>query len=144
MLTEYIDEALKRTRYELIQDEEPYYGEIKALPGIWASGRTLEECRRNLKEGLEGWILLSVKKGIPTPKLGRFEVAGMEQEVLEAGLSPVSHRGLVRGLRAFGFQESSPPASEQAPRLLEHGVRSSPPLASQKILDTFSQSMFND
>ena len=39
MLTEYIDEALKRTRYELIQDEEPYYGEIKALPGIWASGR---------------------------------------------------------------------------------------------------------
>ena len=34
MLTEYIDEALKRAKYELIQDEEPYYGEIKALPGL--------------------------------------------------------------------------------------------------------------
>ena len=111
MLTEYIDEALKRTRYELIQDEEPYYGEIKALPGIWASGRTLEECRRNLKEGLEGGILLSVKKGIPTPKLGRFEVDGMEQEVLEAravsgftqGVGPWTSRLRLSGIVSTRF-----------------------------------------
>jgi len=25
MLTEYIEEALKRARYEIIDDEEPYY-----------------------------------------------------------------------------------------------------------------------
>jgi len=26
MLTEYIEEALKRAKYEIIDDEEPYYG----------------------------------------------------------------------------------------------------------------------
>ena len=29
MLIEYIEEALKRARYEIINDEEPFYGEIK-------------------------------------------------------------------------------------------------------------------
>ncbi len=81
MLTEYIDEALKRARYELIQDEEPYYGEIKALTGVWATGRTLEGCRNNLKEVLEGWILLSVKKEIPIPQLGRFKVTEVEEGI---------------------------------------------------------------
>jgi len=29
MLTEYIEEALKRAKYEIIEDEESYYGEVK-------------------------------------------------------------------------------------------------------------------
>lgn len=46
MLLEYIQEVLERAHYELIEDEEPYYGEVPALPGVWATGRSLEECRR--------------------------------------------------------------------------------------------------
>ena len=42
MLLEYIEEALRRARYEIIEDEEPYYGEIPELQGVWATGRTLE------------------------------------------------------------------------------------------------------
>jgi len=37
MLTEYIEEALKRAKYEIIDDEEPYYGEVPELKGVWAS-----------------------------------------------------------------------------------------------------------
>ena len=71
MLTEYIDEALRRARYELIEDEEtPYYGEVPELPGVWASGRTLEECRRELKDVVEGWILVSVSRSLDIPALG--------------------------------------------------------------------------
>ncbi|MER3446547.1 MAG: HicB family protein [Candidatus Dadabacteria bacterium] len=81
MLTEYIEEALKRARYEIIDDEEPYYGEIKKLRGVWATGATLEECRKNLKESVEGWILLSIKKGFPIPKLGDYEIKVMEEAV---------------------------------------------------------------
>ncbi len=33
MLTEYIDESLRRANYEIIDDEEPFYGEIKELKG---------------------------------------------------------------------------------------------------------------
>ena len=55
MLAQYIDAALNRAKYEIIEDEEPYYGEVPELAGVWAAGKTLEECRRNLAEGLEGW-----------------------------------------------------------------------------------------
>jgi predicted RNase H-like HicB family nuclease len=81
MITEYIDEALRRARYEKIDDEEPYYGEINELKGVWATGKTLEECRNNLKEVLEGWILVSIKKGLPIPKLGEFEIKEIQEVV---------------------------------------------------------------
>jgi predicted RNase H-like HicB family nuclease len=74
MLIEYIQEALRRARYELIEDEEPYYGEIPDLKGVWATGKTLEECRENLKDVVEGWILVSLKKELPIPILGTFEI----------------------------------------------------------------------
>ena len=81
MLTEYIDEALSRARYELIEDpDEPYYGEIPELPGVWASGATLESCRSQLKDVIEGWILLSVKKSLPIPPLGQVEIKEIEAE----------------------------------------------------------------
>ncbi len=79
MLTEYIEEALGRARYEIIEDEEPYYGEVKELKGVWATGETLEECRSNLKDVIEGWILLSIKKGLPIPKLGDVEIKEIEE-----------------------------------------------------------------
>ena len=68
MLTEYIDESLRRAKYEIIDDEEPFYGEVKELKGVWATGKTLEQCRDNLKEVVEGWILISLKKDLPIPK----------------------------------------------------------------------------
>ena len=75
MLTEYIDEALHRARYELIEDNEtPYYGEVPELPGVWAAGRTLEDCRRELKEVVEGWILVSVRQSLDIPRLGSAEI----------------------------------------------------------------------
>ena len=59
MLIEYVEEALRRARYELIDDKEPYYGEVPELKGVWATGKKLEECRENLKDVIEGWILVS-------------------------------------------------------------------------------------
>jgi predicted RNase H-like HicB family nuclease len=79
VLIEYIEEALRRARYEIIDDDEPYYGEVAELKGVWATGKTLEECRNNLKEVIEGWILLSIKKGLPIPRLGDFEIKEIEK-----------------------------------------------------------------
>jgi hypothetical protein len=31
MIKEYVDAALKKAHYEIIEDEEPYYGEIPEL-----------------------------------------------------------------------------------------------------------------
>jgi len=84
MLVEYIEEALKRAHYEIIDDEEPYYGEVKELKGVWATGKTLEECRQNLKEVIEGWILVSVKKRLKIPELGSVSIKEIEDVEKEA------------------------------------------------------------
>ncbi len=60
MIHEYIQAALELAHYEMIDDEEPYYAEIAALQGVWATGRILEECRRNLAATIEGWILVRI------------------------------------------------------------------------------------
>jgi predicted RNase H-like HicB family nuclease len=80
MIIEYIEEALKRAHYEIIEDEEPYYGEIEELKGVWATGNSLEECRMNLKEVIEGWILVSVKNNIPIPELGVYKISEIKFE----------------------------------------------------------------
>ena len=60
MLIEYIDEALRRARYELTESEEtPCYGEVPELSGVWVSGRTLEGCRRELKEVIGTYTFVS-------------------------------------------------------------------------------------
>ena len=69
MLTDYIQEALERAHYESIQDQEPYYGEVRELPGVWATGKTLEACRNNLKEVIEGWIAIRLQRGLSIPAL---------------------------------------------------------------------------
>ena len=74
MLIEYIEAAMARARYEIIDDEEPYYGEIPQLKGIWATGKTLEECRKTLSEVIEGWIIVRLKRGLPIPPLGKYRI----------------------------------------------------------------------
>ena len=81
MLIEYVEEALRRARYEMIQDEEPYYGEVPELKGVWATGKSLEECRERLQEVIEGWILVSLRKNLSIPRLGEYEI----REIQAAG-----------------------------------------------------------
>jgi predicted RNase H-like HicB family nuclease len=69
MITEYVQEALKRAKFELINDEEPYYGEVTELRGVWATGKTLEECRHNLVEVIDGWLVIRRQKGLGVPYL---------------------------------------------------------------------------
>ena len=74
MIVEYIEAALARANYEIIRDEEPYYGEVRDLKGVWATGKTLEECRKKLAEVIEGWIIIRLKKGLPIPPLGKYRI----------------------------------------------------------------------
>ena len=74
MLTEYIEAALSKAKYEMIEDEEPYYGEVPELEGVWATGKTLEECRKNLVEVIDGWIIVRLRKGLPIPPIGAYKI----------------------------------------------------------------------
>jgi len=70
MLIQYIQAALERAQYEIISDEEPYYGEVPGLEGVWATGKTLEGCRRNLEEVIDEWIIFRLRDGLEFPGIG--------------------------------------------------------------------------
>ena len=74
MLLDYIRTALESAHYEIIQDEQPFYGEVPPLPGVWATGETLEACRSNLAAAIEDWLLFSIAKGLPIPPLGEVAI----------------------------------------------------------------------
>jgi predicted RNase H-like HicB family nuclease len=67
MLTEYVQAAMRRARYEILEDDGAFYGEILGFDGVWATADTLEGCREELSEVLEGWIILSLSKNLPLP-----------------------------------------------------------------------------
>ncbi|MBI4120128.1 MAG: type II toxin-antitoxin system HicB family antitoxin [Parcubacteria group bacterium] len=68
MLSEFIEKQLKKARYELLGDGT-YYGEIPGLRGVWANAKNLENCRNELREVLEGWLLLKISDGDHIPEL---------------------------------------------------------------------------
>lgn len=77
MLTVYIQTALRKARYEILEDDS-YYGEIPGFSGVFADADTLEACRDQLQEVLEGWILLGLRLGHELP-----EVDGMKLEMVK-------------------------------------------------------------
>ena len=81
MLIEYLEAARNRAHYELIEDEEPYFGEIDGITGIWATGKSLEECRRNLASALEDRLLFSIARGQEVPGIDGVKMAAPEWAV---------------------------------------------------------------
>lgn len=75
MLTNYIRAALRQAHYEIL-DDKTFYGEIQGLQGVYANADTLEECREQLQEVLEGWIILGLQLGHHFP-----EIAGLRLEM---------------------------------------------------------------
>jgi predicted RNase H-like HicB family nuclease len=69
MFAEYIAAALERAEYEIIDDPDPYYAHVPRLPGLWATGKTFEECRGELISAIEGWIVLGLKMGQAIPPI---------------------------------------------------------------------------
>lgn len=79
MLSRYIQAALDQAHYEIIQDEEPFFGTVPGLDGAWASGTSLEACRTNLADVVEDWVFISIARGLPIPPLGDVKLRQPEK-----------------------------------------------------------------
>ena len=62
MLLEYIQAAMKKARYEILPDDNTFYGEIPGFDGVYANADTLEGCREELEEVLEEWLLFRISR----------------------------------------------------------------------------------
>ncbi len=79
MLTEYLEAAMRRANYEILPDDNTFYGDIPGFDGVYANSVNLETCRSELKEVLEEWILLSISRHLPLPIID-----GIDLKVKEA------------------------------------------------------------
>jgi predicted RNase H-like HicB family nuclease len=73
MISRYIDEALHRAAYSAV-DGGMFCATVAGLPGVIATGRTLEACRDQLAEVVEEWVLVRVSLGLAVPRLGTVRV----------------------------------------------------------------------
>lgn len=62
MFSEYIQAALTLAEYDTLEDGS-YVATVVGLQGVIAIGDTIEECRKDLIEVIEGWIALRLRFG---------------------------------------------------------------------------------
>ncbi len=74
MLTNYLNAALRRAHYEILPDDQSFYGDIPSFDGVYANAATLEDCRAELAEVLEEWILFRVSRRLPLPIVDGLEL----------------------------------------------------------------------
>ncbi len=73
MIRQYVEQALRAARYEKLEDGT-FYGEVPRLRGVLATAQTLEDCRNQLAEVVEEWVLVRVAKGLAIPPLGKIGI----------------------------------------------------------------------
>lgn len=81
MLASYLDAAMEHARYEIIEDEGTYWGEVTGLQGVWARHATLEGCRRELREALSDWVAVRLRLNLDIPP-----VAGIDLNLISQAL----------------------------------------------------------
>ena len=69
MLSEYTQKALEKARYKVLEDET-WFAEIPGFEGVWSNAATVEECRHELMEVLEEWLVLKIRDRDPIPEIG--------------------------------------------------------------------------
>jgi len=74
MLTQYIQKAMHRAKYEILEDDGTFFGKIPGFQGVWANAITLEGCREELQKVLEDWILFRLARNHPLPEIEGIEL----------------------------------------------------------------------
>ena len=69
MISKYVAKALERAVYTRI-DRGQWSATVRGLRGVIAVGAGVEECRRELAEIVEEWVLVRIARHLPVPRLG--------------------------------------------------------------------------
>ena len=76
-----MQKALEKAEYKKL-DDRTWFAEIPGFEGVWANGNTVEECRTELLEVLEEWLILKLRDSDPIP-----EVEGVSLKIKELAVA---------------------------------------------------------
>lgn len=74
MLVEYIEAAMRRAEFKVLDEDRTHWGEIPGFQGVWANESTQEACRTELRSVLEDWILLGVSRHDTLPVIDGLDL----------------------------------------------------------------------
>ena len=74
MLNQYLKAAIHQAKYKILPDDNNYFGEIEGFQGVYAQAETMENCRNELKEVLEKWVLLQLSEGQTVPTVDGLDL----------------------------------------------------------------------
>ncbi len=75
MFTQYVATVMaRRARVEKIKGKNPYFGSIRGFQGVWAQGKSRRECEMALREVLEEWLLIKIRKQQFVPTVRKYDL----------------------------------------------------------------------
>ena len=80
MLIDYIKVSLKKADYKKLEDGS-WYSSIPGFTGVWANGNSVEECRDELQEVLQEWLMLKIRDNDPIPIVNGIDLKIKEKAV---------------------------------------------------------------
>ena len=82
-LLRYVEAALRQADYE--RDENGVIiAQVSGASGYFAQGETFEEARLNLRDAIEGNVLLALQLGFSIPPMQGVEIEEQNAEVIAA------------------------------------------------------------
>jgi predicted RNase H-like HicB family nuclease len=73
MIIEYCLKAIEKAHYREMNDGT-WFAEIPGFKGVWANGVSIEQCRKELIEVLEEWLILKLRDKDPIPTIDGLKI----------------------------------------------------------------------
>ncbi|MFZ3050596.1 MAG: type II toxin-antitoxin system HicB family antitoxin [Methanothrix sp.] len=80
MFSEYIQAALDRAEYDTLEDGS-FVATVTGLQGVIAVGNSFEECRKDLIEVIEEWIVARIQWGYPIPSIAGHTIESSKEPI---------------------------------------------------------------
>jgi predicted RNase H-like HicB family nuclease len=80
MFSEYIQAALEGAEYDTLEDGS-YVATVPGLQGVIAVGNSFEECRKDLIEVIEEWIIARIQWGYSIPPIAGHTIESSKEPI---------------------------------------------------------------
>ena len=74
MIRQYIAAAMAKAEYKMYEEDGSFFGRIPGFQGVWANNDTLEECRAELEDVLDEWLLFSISRNLDVPVVDGIDI----------------------------------------------------------------------